>query len=144
MSDRTATVRWTGDLVSGSGTIRLTSSGAGEFAYSLPTRAGDPDGQTGPEELLAAAHAACYSMQLSALLTAAGTPPTSLDSRATVTQRQQGDAYPITDILLVVRAVVPGCDADRFGEIATQAKDTCPVSVALAGPDITLQATLEP
>src|SRR3982074_2290640 len=79
MPDRIATTRWTGALTTGSGITNLASSGAGQFTFSLPTRAGEPNGQTSPEELVAAAHSACYSMQLSALLTAAGKPPARID-----------------------------------------------------------------
>lgn len=142
MSDRTATTQWDGDLTSGSGTIALTSSGAGEFPFSLATRAGDPDGQTGPEELIAAAHSACFSMQLAALLTEAGTPADWISTEATVSQNQRGDSFPITDIRLAVRAAVPGVDADDFHRTAAKAKEICPVSVALAGPSITLAAEL--
>ena len=143
MPDRTATTRWTGELLTGSGTVTLVSSGAGRFTFSLPSRAGDPNGQTSPEELVAAAHSACYSMQLSALLTAAGTPPDRIDTTATVSQNQRGEAYLITEIRLVVRAVVPGADAEGFRRAAEEAKKTCPVSVALSGTEITVDAELE-
>ncbi|MEV6863988.1 OsmC family peroxiredoxin [Streptosporangium subroseum] len=143
MPDRIATTRWTGELMTGSGTVTLVSSGAGRFAFSLPSRAGEPDGRTSPEELVAAAHSACYSMQLSALLTAAGTPPERIDTTATVSQNQRGEAYLITEIRLVVRAAVPGVDAEAFRRAATKAKETCPVSVALSATEITLDAELE-
>jgi osmotically inducible protein OsmC len=143
MPDRTAMTRWTGELITGSGTVTLVSSGAGRFMFSLPSRAGEPNGRTSPEELVAAAHSACYSMQLSALLTAAGTPPDRIDTTATVSQNQRGEAYLITEIRLVVRAAVPGADAAGFRRVAKRAKDTCPVSVALSGTVITLDAELE-
>jgi osmotically inducible protein OsmC len=143
MPDRTATTHWTGPLTTGSGTVSLATSGAGQFPFSLSTRAGDSEGQTGPEELIAAAHSACYSMQLSALLTEADTPPEWIDTSATVTQRPRGDAFPITDIQLTVRASVPGIDKSAFEQSASKAKEICPVSVALAGPTITVRAVLE-
>lgn len=143
MPDRAATTNWSGSLTGGSGTVSLESSGAGRFSFSLDTRAGEPDGQTGPEELIAAAHSACYSMQLSALLTGSGTPPDALDTRAVVTQEQRGAAFPITGIALTVRATVPGCDDESFRVAAEEAKRTCPVSVALAGTEITVSARLE-
>ncbi|WP_436764107.1 OsmC family peroxiredoxin [Streptosporangium sp. V21-05] len=143
MPDRIATTRWTGDLTTGSGTVTLVSSGAGGFTFSLPTRAGEANGQTSPEELVAAAHSACYSMQLSALLTAAGTPPERIDATVTVSQNPRDGAYLITEIRMVVRAAVPGADAEGFRRAAERAKETCPVSVALAGTVITLDAELD-
>lgn len=143
MPDRAASTSWSGPLTSGSGTVSLESSGAGRFPFSLETRAGEPGGQTGPEELVAAAHSACFSMQLSALLTNAGLPPDDVDTRAVVSQQQRGAAFPITGIALTVRAAVPGCDADTFRSYAEEAKRTCPVSVALAGTDITVAAHLD-
>jgi lipoyl-dependent peroxiredoxin len=143
MPDRIATTRWTGELLTGSGAVTLVSSGAGRFTFSLPSRAGDPNGQTSPEELVAAAHSACYSMQLSALLTAAGTPPDRIDTTATVSQNQRDEAYLITEIRLVVRAAVPGADVEGFHRAAEEAKKTCPVSVALSGTEITLDAELD-
>ncbi|MEU8381070.1 OsmC family peroxiredoxin [Streptosporangium sp. NPDC048865] len=143
MPDRIATTRWTGDLATGSGTVTLVSSGAGGFALSLPTRAGAANGQTSPEELVAAAHSACYSMQLSALLAADGTPPERIDTTVTVSQNLRGGAYLITEIRVVVLAAVPGADAEGFRRAAERAKETCPVSVALGGTVITLDAELE-
>lgn len=142
MSERTATTRWTGDLTSGSGTIDLVTSGAASLAFSLPSRARDVQGQTNPEELVAAAHSACYSMQLSALLTSAGTPPTTIETRAVVTQGLRDGAYLITGITLHVRAEVPGVLPEDFLATAQDAKETCPVSVALRATDIVLDAEL--
>jgi lipoyl-dependent peroxiredoxin len=143
MPDRIATTRWTGDLTTGSGTVTLVSSGAGGFTFSLPTRAGEANGQTSPEELVAAAHSACYSMQLSALLTAAGTPPERIDTTVTVSQNPRDGAYLITEIRVVVLAAVPGADEEGFRLAAEKAKEICPVSVALSGTVITLDAELE-
>lgn len=143
MTDRVATTQWTGDLTSGSGTVHLDSSGAGQFDFSLPSRAADVRGQTNPEELVAAAHSACYSMQLAALLTAAGTPPQALATRAVVTQGVRDGVYLITRVRLSVRATVPDIDVDSFRRVAEEAKHTCPVSIALNGTEIVLDAELE-
>jgi osmotically inducible protein OsmC len=126
----------------GSGTIRSTTSGAiGELAVSWAARSEDATGgKTSPEELIAAAHAACFSMALSAGLAKAGTPPDELKTSATVTF-QPGEG--ITTIALTVEGRVPGIDAAAFEEAAQGAKANCPVSKALAGvPEITLDAKL--
>lgn len=143
MPDRIARTRWTGDLTTGSGTVELVSSRAGRFTFTLLTWASEPTGQTSPEELVAAAHSACYSMQLSALLTANGTPPQRIDTEATVRQDQRPQEFLISDIRLTVRADVPGTDAETFDRIAARARQLCPISVALAGTNITLDAQLE-
>lgn len=143
MADRSATTHWFGALTTGSGTVRLDSSQAGQFDFSLPSRASDVHGKTNPEELIAAAHSACYSMQLSALLTSAGTPPEHLATEAVVTQGMRDGAYVITRVRLVVRGVVPGVDATSFQSAAELAKNTCPVSIALNGTEIVLDAALE-
>jgi osmotically inducible protein OsmC len=141
-TDRRADVTWTGSGLEGSGTIRSTTSGAiGEQQVSWPARSEDATGgKTSPEELIAAAHAACFSMALAFGLQNAGTPPDQLDTSATVTfQPGQG----ITKIALAVEGRVPGLDAAAFEEAAQGAKANCPVSKALAGvPEITLDATL--
>jgi osmotically inducible protein OsmC len=140
-TDRRAEVRWQGSLMDGSGTITSTTSGViGEQAISWPSRAEDGPQQTSPEELIAAAHAACFSMALSHGLAQAGNAPEQLDTSATVTfQPGQG----ITKIALTVRGSVPGLDDAAFQEAAQTAKENCPVSKALAGvPEITLDAAL--
>ncbi|GAB2684194.1 OsmC family peroxiredoxin [Saccharopolyspora gloriosae] len=142
MADRNATTSWTGDLGSGSGIVTLDSSNAGQFPVSFATRAEDPAGQTSPEELIAAAHSSCYSMQLSALLGGVGHAPERIDTSAEVTLGKSGDGFAITGIALTVRANVPGADADTFQQAAQQAKETCPVSAALSGTTITLDAQL--
>jgi len=125
----------------GSGTIVSTTSGAiGEQSVSWPNRAEDSPTSTSPEELIAAAHAACFSMALSHGLAQAGNPPDELKTSATVTF-QPGEG--ITKIALTVAGKVPGIDADAFREAAEGAKANCPVSKALAGvPEITLEAHL--
>jgi osmotically inducible protein OsmC len=137
---RIANARWEGNLTEGSGTVSLDSSKVGSFDVSWPSRAEEPDGRTSPEELIAAAHASCYSMALSNTLTKAGNPPQRLETHAEVDfQPGQG----ITGIRLSVQGTVPGIDAAAFEEAARQAKDGCPVSKALSAVEITLtEATL--
>lgn len=131
---RTASAHWEGTLFEGSGTAKLETSGAGEFDVSWPARAEESGGKTSPEELIAAAHATCYAMQLSNMLAQAGHPAESLDTTASV------DFAPpsITGITLTVRGNVPGMSADEFKQIAVDAKDQCPVSQALKAVPISL------
>ena len=141
-TERRADVTWNGSLIDGSGTIRSTTSGAfGDLAVSWAARAEDETGgKTSPEELIAAAHAACFSMALSNVLAKAGNAPDELDTSATVTF-QPGEG--ITKVALTVAGVVPGMDEDAFLAAAEDAKANCPVSKALAGvPEITLDARL--
>jgi osmotically inducible protein OsmC len=141
-TDRRADVTWTGSLADGSGTITTTTSGAiGEQPVSWAARSEDQTGgKTSPEELIAAAHASCLSMALSAGLAKAGTPPEELHTSATVTF-QPGEG--ITKIALAVEGRVPGIDAAAFEDAAQGAKENCPVSKALAAvPEITLEARL--
>jgi osmotically inducible protein OsmC len=141
-TDRRADVTWKGSLVDGSGTITKTTSGAiGEQAVSWAARSEDATGgKTSPEELIAAAHASCFSMALSSGLAKAGTPPDELQTSATVTF-QPGEG--ITKIALTVEGSVPGVDENGFAEAAQTAKENCPVSKALAAvPEITLEAKL--
>lgn len=136
---RTANAHWEGPLFTGSGTVELASSGLATFDVTWPARAEAANGKTSPEELIAAAHSTCFSMALSNGLAGAGTPPTSVDTTADVTfQPGQG----ITGIVLTVRAVVPGITAEQFAAAAADAKLNCPVSAALTGTTITLDATL--
>jgi osmotically inducible protein OsmC len=140
-TDRRAEVTWKGSLLEGSGAIRSTTSGKlGEQPVSWVNRSEDNPDATSPEELIAAAHAACFSMALSAALARAGNPPDELNTSATVTF-QPGEG--ITKIALTVEGNVPGLDAQGFEEAATTAKENCPVSKALAAvPEITLDARL--
>ena len=140
-TDRRADVKWQGSLMEGSGTIRSTTSGKlGEQKVSWPNRAEDNPDATSPEELIAAAHAACFSMALSHALAQAGNAPDELNTSATVTF-QPGEG--ITKIALAVEGTVPGIDETAFEEAARTAKENCPVSKALAGvPEITLDARL--
>ena len=116
-------------------------SGSYEGSYSFVSRFEDGPG-TNPEELIAAAHAGCFSMAMSAALTRAGTPPTSIKTSATVHLDKGDSGFGITRIDLDTEAEVPGIDADKFNEVAADAKANCPVSRALAAVDITLNARL--
>jgi osmotically inducible protein OsmC len=141
MTERTANVTWTGSLMEGGGTIESVGSGAfGPLDVTWASRAEEPAGRTSPEELIAAAHAACFSMALSHGLAQAGTPPERLETSATVTFVP---GTGITKVALRVRGSVPGLDEAAFVEAAEAAKAGCPVSKALAAvPEITLDAAL--
>ena len=134
---RTATTHWEGSLLEGAGRVDLGSSGLGTFDVTWASRAEEPEGRTSPEELIAAAHSACFSMALSHALAQAGNPPAALDTQADVTF-QPGEG--ITGIKLTVVGSVPGITADEFAEFAEGAKKNCPVSQALAAP-ITLEVS---
>jgi lipoyl-dependent peroxiredoxin len=136
---RIARTAWEGNLAQGKGVVTFASSGIGEFPVSWPARSEEPNGLTSPEELIAGAHSACFSMALAHGLTGAGTPPRTLDTQAEVTF-QPGTG--ITGIHLTVTGDVPGLDAAGFEAAAADAKANCPVSQALAGTTITLTATL--
>jgi lipoyl-dependent peroxiredoxin len=141
MPVRTAQAEWKGPIAEGDGSMRL-GSGAYEGAYSFRSRMEDGPG-TNPEELIGAAHAGCFSMALSLFLGNAGHPPERIQTDARVHFDKQGEGFAITRIDLATRARVPGLDADDFRRYAEQAKDNCPVSRALAGTEIGLEATLE-
>lgn len=134
-----ATTLWHGDLSSGSGTTTLDSSGAASFAVNWKARSEGASSVSTPEELLGAAHASCFSMALSSALAANGTPPTSLQTTAAVTF---DPAEGITGSHLLVSGDVPGIVEADFQRIAEEAKIGCPVSRALAGIPITLEASL--
>ncbi|WP_441245962.1 OsmC family protein [Kitasatospora sp. McL0602] len=136
---RTAHTAWEGNLVDGKGLVTFDSSGIGEYPVSWPARAETANGKTSPEELIAAAHSACFSMALSHGLAGAGTPPTKLETKADVTF-QPGTG--ITGIHLTVIGEVPGIDEAGFVKAAEDAKANCPVSQALTGTTITLTAQL--
>jgi lipoyl-dependent peroxiredoxin len=144
MPSRDATTHWVGDLQKGTGHVTLDSSNAGQFDVSFPTRAGNPDGQTSPEELIAAAHSSCLAMNLSGVLAAENLVADSIDASAEVTLGPaKGGGFEISGIAITLRAKVPGVDADKFAQLAETAERTCPVSKALAGTTITLDATLD-
>jgi osmotically inducible protein OsmC len=131
---------WKGDVPTGSGTFTAGDTISGEYSYK--SRFEDGPGAN-PEQLIAAAHASCFSMALSNILAKAGTPPESVRTDATVTLRIVDGAPSITKIALVTVGKVPGLEASAFQEYAAAAKEGCPVSKALAGvPEITLEASL--
>lgn len=145
MPTRTARTAWSGSLQQGSGKVELSSSGIGTYEVSFPKRAADnAEGTTSPEELIAAAHSACYAMQLSALIGNAGGTVHSLDVQADVSLgADPAGGFRLTGIKLTVRGEVDGLDAAGFDDAATTAKAACPVSKALTGVEITLDAALE-
>ncbi len=137
---RSASVHWEGDVAHGRGSI-ATESGKVQADYSFGTRfSGDPG--TNPEELLGASHAACFTMALSAVLSRAGHPPASLDSKALVHLDRDGPGFSITTIELEVTGKVPGISSADFQKYATEAKESCPLSKALKAVPISLKATL--
>jgi osmotically inducible protein OsmC len=140
---RNATTRWTGGLQDGSGKVSLDSSNAGEFEVSFPTRSGEPNGQTSPEELIAAAHSSCLAMNLSGVLGGENLTAQSLDVSADVTlSPAKGGGFEISKIDITLRAKVDGVDAEKFAQLAETAEKTCPVSKALSGTTINLDAAL--
>lgn len=135
---RYATAHWEGDLKSGKGRLDTPQSGLLDGTrYGFNSRFGDEKG-TSPEELIAAAHAGCFTMALSAKLAEAGFPPTSLDSRADVDLSMDGGPQ-LSQIRLKVKAVVPGMDEARFRAVAEDAKQNCPVSRALSAVPVSLE-----
>lgn len=136
---RNATTHWEGSLFEGAGKVTLESSGVGTFDVSWPSRAEEANGKTSPEELIAAAHSSCFSMALSNGLAKAGTPPTTLETSAAV---EFTPGTGITGIKLTVKGRVEGISNDDFVAAAQAAKEGCPVSQALAGTTITLDASL--
>jgi osmotically inducible protein OsmC len=145
MPTRTARTAWNGTLQEGSGQVELSSSKVGTYFVSFPKRAADDaDGTTSPEELIAAAHSACFAMQLSANIAEAGGTPQSLEVSADVSlgpDKERG-GFKLTGITLNVQGEVDGLDEAGFQKAAQAAKEGCPVSKALAGVDICLQASL--
>ncbi len=136
----TASAVWNGSIGDGSGTMTMANY---EGPYSVPSRFQDGEGST-PEELLAAAHAGCFSMQLSALLTRGGNTPDRIETSADVQLDKLEDGWAVTKIHLTTNASVPGIDEATLLEFAEKAKDTCPVSKLFAGgsAEITMEATL--
>lgn len=145
MPTRTARTAWNGTLQDGAGQVELTSSKVGTYDVSFPKRAAeDAGGTTSPEELIAAAHSSCYAMQLSANVAEAGGTPIALDVTADVSLGPDpAGGFRITGIALKVRGEVEGLDEDGFRQAAEAAKAGCPVSKALTGTQITLDAALE-
>lgn len=138
---RNASAHWQGSGKDGKGTLNTQSGTLSETPYSFTTRFGDGKG-TNPEELIAAAHAGCFSMALAFQLSGAGHPPDDLRTEARLTMEQEGAGWKIAAVALTLKAKVPGIGADEFKRLADQAKATCPVSRVLNA-EITLDAALE-
>jgi osmotically inducible protein OsmC len=143
-ADRRATAHWEGALTKGSGTVNLDSSGAGAFPVTWASRVETADGRTSPEELVAAAHASCFSMAFSATLGREAGPPDSLDVNVVVSLNpKEGGGFRVTDSAITVTGSVPGIDQATFQALAEKAEQGCPVSNALRGNvNITVTATL--
>ena len=145
MAERRAHAQWEGALASGKGDLEFASSGIGRYPITWASRVERPDGRTSPEELLAAAHAACYAMAFSHTLSEGGNPPERLHVTATVSlDPKEGGGIEVTSSALEVDGVVPGLDQDAFQRTAEQAEQACPISNTLRGHvDITVKATLK-
>jgi lipoyl-dependent peroxiredoxin len=142
---RSASITWTGDFATGTGTVSSNSSATfTDLPVSWASRTEQPAGRTSPEELLAAAHASCFAMALSAGLGGAGTPPDELHVSAQVTFDKVGDGWKVVSSALQVLGRVPGCTPDAFQQAAEGARDGCPISQALTGNvELSVDATLE-
>ena len=143
---REAGVVWEGNVARGSGRITAASSGAfTELPYSLPSRVGQPEGKTSPEELLAAAHGACFAMSLAGELVGAGTPPERIDIRCTVTMDEvEGRGHLVVESAITARATAPGADEEGFAQAVTAADEGCPFSTLIkASAKVTIDARLE-
>ena len=138
---RKADAEWNGGIMDGKGKVKL-GSGAFEGAYSFQSRFGEDTVATNPEELIAAAHAGCYTMALSGNLGKAGFAPTHIHTTANVKIEKQGDGFVIPNIDLVTEASVEGLSDEEFQKIAEETKKTCPVSQVLSGAEISLKASL--
>ncbi len=138
---RSGQASWQGTVPEGGGRIAL-GSGVYEGSFTLRARVEDVEGTTNPEELIAAAEAGCFTMSLANLLSEAGSPPQDLQTTARVRLEQTDEGFRITRIAVKTVGDVPGMDSDQFVALAEQAKATCPVSLALAGTEITLEASV--
>ena len=143
IAERTATAGWDGDLAHGGGTVTGASGALPNLPVSWAARTERADGKTSPEELVAAAHAACFSMALAHTLAQAGNPPEHLDVEAKVTLDQRDGAPTVTSSELKVTGRVPGIDQAGFAQAASDAGSNCPISRALGGVDIRVTATLQ-
>lgn len=142
---RQATATWSGDLLSGSGTVTAATTGIfRDQPTTWASRTAEPEGVTSPEELLAAAHASCFSMACSNILAKAGTPPTRLDVEVAVSADKKEAGWTVTQSEIRVRGIVPGATQESFVAAAEEAKDGCPISRALNGNvALSVEATLE-
>ena len=144
MADRTADTVWEGNLPKGKGTVHLNSGATDDLPVTWASRSEKrSEGQTSPEELIAAAHSSCFSMALSNELSEAGHDPERLDVSATVTLDMVDDAPTVTTSKLTVRGKVPGIDQEEFEKAAQGAGENCPISRALGGVDISVDAQLD-
>ncbi len=143
IAERTARCTWEGDLAHGNGVITGASGGLGDLPVTWASRTERSDGKTSPEELIAAAHASCFSMALSHGLSQGGNAPEQLEVTAKVTLDQRGGAPTVISSELTVSGRVPGLDQDAFARAASDAGQNCPVSRALGGVEITVNATLQ-
>lgn len=139
---RSAEAKWSGSIIEGKGSLKL-ESGAFEGPYSFSARFGDDTSMTNPEELIAAAHAGCFTMAFSGFLGRAGYEATSIDTKAVVHVEKEEGGFSIPRIDLIMEATVPDVSNDEFQELAKTAKEKCPVSRLLAGAKISFQATLK-
>ncbi|WP_114973397.1 OsmC family protein [Rhodoferax ferrireducens] len=143
MTEKTASVHWEGAGKTGIGNISTETGSLKDHPYGFASRFGDDRKGTNPEEILGAAHAACFTMAFAFACEKAGLATTSIDTTAVVRLVKEGEGFKIDRIALTLQAVVPGLDEQKFQEIAQSAKKNCPLSIALAAvPEITLQATL--
>jgi osmotically inducible protein OsmC len=142
MATRTAVTSWKGDLQNGSGQVELRSSGSGQFDVTFPRRVGEPEGTTSPEELIAAAHTSCLAMNFNGVLGKNGLSAEHTEVQSDVTVEKIEGGLEIKTIAVTLKAKVDGVDEARFQELASLAERTCPVSKALAGTSITLDAQL--
>ena len=142
---RHATATWSGDLLSGNGTVTAATTGIfRDQRTTWASRIAEPEGVTSPEDLLAAAHASCYSMACSNVLAKAGTPPTRLDVEVAVSADKLEAGWTVTRSEIRVRGVVPGATRESFAAAAEEARDGCPISRALKGNvALSVEATLE-
>jgi osmotically inducible protein OsmC len=145
VSEKTAVVYWAGRGKEGKGQISTETGALQSYPYGFASRFGDDRRGTNPEEILGAAHAACFTMAFSFACDKAGFATETIDTQASVRLTKHGEGFVIDRIALTMRAAVPGIDEAKFQELAQAAKRDCPLSKALASvPDITLKATLEP
>lgn len=140
---RQTTVNWQGDTDSGSGQISAQSGEFSDLPFSFPSRFAQEQG-TNPEELIGAAHAACFNMVIADQLSERGKPPENVETRATVTLRENGGSFKVSKIHLETKGTVPGIDESTFQQVAQSAKNTCPISqLLMPGLDeMTMEATL--
>jgi osmotically inducible protein OsmC len=143
MTEKTASVHWEGAGKTGIGKISTETGSLKDYPYGFASRFGDDRKGTNPEEILGAAHAACFTMAFAFACEKAGLATRSIDTTAAVRLVKEGEGFKIDRIALTLQAAVPGLDEQKFQEIAQSAKKNCPLSIALAAvPEITLQATL--